>query len=99
MVDNYVKDAHGVEIVNRTFNSFHIIFNFHVLRFMTSQIASSSPKYNFCVEINKIRMSFFHNSHTPQPPIQFLPGNIIILHAEISKSHVNINNSHVNIIT
>ena len=39
---------------------------------MTSGTASSSPKYNFCVEISKLSMLFFHNSHTHQPPIQFL---------------------------
>ena len=38
---------------------------------MTSLIASSSPKYNFCDENSKIITLFFQNSHMPQPPIQF----------------------------
>ena len=44
-------------------NSF---FNYDVMN------RASSPKYNFCVEISKLSMLFFHNSHTHQPPIQFL---------------------------
>ena len=52
---------------------FHVCSYFVIFKqIMTSWIASSSPKYNFCVEISKISTLFNHNSHTPQLPIQFL---------------------------
>ena len=68
---------------------------------MTSLIVSSPPKYNSCDEISKISTLFFHNSHTPQPPIQFWysPWNVLLSHLNVELANdertLNVRWTHV----